>query len=174
MFVSTFLWSCVFLYASNLSQKCHVSCSPSSQRFAYFIVITLWLLQYMVYCLFWGSRVTLAVLRAQDSVLATLKNKLDAVPGYSSSPRGCALIWHAFAEAVGLPTCIRHVFGGGGGGSKSDSFVGPLLAGKSLYPSAIPAGQSVMPKQKTPNLKAAATESASHVTAPRWRKRLRW
>jgi hypothetical protein len=159
-----------------LSQKCSVACSPSSRRYAYFIVFTLWLLQYIVFCLFWGRMVTLAVLRARDSVLATLKNKLDAAPGHSSK-QGCATMWHAFAEAIGLPTCIRHVYGGGGsnssgGGVKSDSFAGPTLAEKNFCPSAIPAGQSVMPTQKSPNLKAAA--AVSRVTEPQWRKRPRW
>ena len=108
-------------------------------------------------------------------------------------------MWHAFAEAIGLPTCIRRVLGGGGssggssssgvssgGGVKSDSLAGPTLAEKNFCSSVIPAGQSVIRTQKTPNLKAAAAaaarwaaaaaaaESLSPVTEPRWRKWPHW
>jgi hypothetical protein len=45
MFASTVVWACLFLYAGHLAQTCQVYCTSAVQRYAYFIVITLWLLQ---------------------------------------------------------------------------------------------------------------------------------
>jgi hypothetical protein len=151
MFVITAIWACFFLYAGHLSQRCQISCASALNRYAYFIVITLWLLQcvayttadahhscslchallmYMVFCVFWGGKVTKAMLQARDIVLEAVKAKhevattqggtfsafavCDVTRWHLQSRTNCfaaglAVLWQPFAEAMLLTSCFKCV-----------------------------------------------------------------
>jgi hypothetical protein len=98
----------------------------------YIIITSLWLLQYIVFCLFWGHRVTVVVSQARNVVLANLSGqpsrkpelkistllalppieKCNILAGTDSSVKECfALSWQPFAAAMHLPLCLRRVLG---------------------------------------------------------------
>ena len=99
---SSLIWAVLFLYSGELAQQCQMSCSDSFSRYGYVTFVLLWLLQYIIFCWYWGQRVTSAISNAHHSIIASSHSLHDI------SILDCFfIVWQPFAAAVALPVCNR-------------------------------------------------------------------
>ena len=102
MIASSLVCSFLLLYFGQITEDCKNSCGFFGQRYSYALVVIIWLLVAIVYCLFWGAQVSSVVSHAQSVVLPS------AVTHHQSTILECFLItWWPFAVLMGLPSASR-------------------------------------------------------------------
>lgn len=106
MFTCSFIFTCLLIGAGHVNESCQFEkCGGLVSRFFYNIVVVLWLLQYAIFCVYWGRRVTSVISSAQNSALLSSNYRLN-IPNITLFE--CFKItWEPFAAAVHLPSCSR-------------------------------------------------------------------